>query len=203
MKKKLIICIAVGLSLALASPSFAVITLNLDPASLSDGTYSSGSPGIIPTPFGNIEFVGQIRDNADPDLSSGKVFDVDDTSKTASLTFNFPSPTIKVIDVTFNYGGNQDVITVEAWDNSSTLLDSLVNADTSNGASTGPVTLKAGAGNSIYKLSWKDPGGSGPYLYDLASLQNVSLSVIPAPGAILLGSIGVGIVGWLRRKRTL
>jgi len=33
--------------------------------------------------------------------------------------------------------------------------------------------------------------------------QEFSISLIPVPGAVILGTIGIGFVGWLRRRRTI
>lgn len=53
-------------------------------------------------------------------------------------------------------------------------------------------------GFSIFGYSYGGP------MEDRTYLDDVTLSVaIPAPGAIALGGVGVTLVGWLRRRKTL
>ncbi|MBA7567234.1 hypothetical protein ES708_08943 [subsurface metagenome] len=201
MKSKIItICIAVGISLTLATTSFAVPT-----SYLVDGD-SHTLPWVVAD--GTITFDGQISlDGGDIAFinagASGNTFDIPDDRGWAELSFDFD-----VDSAEFIYGGQLGNITVQARDSVGAVITSFFQADTYLGQPAGPVTLY---GTGIRSLYWFDTGLHNKF----AALDNILLTLpgllepihppgwIPAPGAVLLSSIGVGLVGWLRRSRTL
>lgn len=92
---------------------------------------------------------------------------------------------------------NDNDAILEAYDASNNLVASAASVGNYNDPQV--VTLTVSAPNIAYILALGDPIDK---VHDW-ELDNLQYQPIPAPGAILLGGIGVALVGWLRRRRTL
>ena len=189
MKKILMIC-ALGSILLLQAPCvFAGV--HVFP---SDDSTVVGSIGFI-----NTEEIGWFWSVSRGDLVSELFADPLPYVNQAKFDFAVPSNVL-------NSGAEVD------WDvviNGTTIGNFVITEGFTGTKSLGFSFPKIASVGGIYDVAFivtnEVSGGYGSHsiAYDGQYPHSVDLRYIPAPGAIVLGGIGLGVVNWLRRRRTL
>ncbi len=204
MKKLITICVVAGLMFTIGVPvANANVTINFEeisPANANSGflseEYASLGIHFQTTDDGSI-WAGMA--NGDPGN-----WDIDGTNGPAFLGFNGASYSLIAtfdipvydfaLDVSRSLGSSAgNVFTLDGYMYGSPVESYTVTLGPINSWSTIQLT------QIVDEVRWNGAGeGYHPY-----GVDNLNFSPIPAPGAILLGSIGVSLVGWLRRRRVL
>ena len=197
MKKFLAVCVLATLMSAGAAEAAVTLTFDELPYQSVDGLSYKGIT------FGFSMDGSPSTDAHYNAIGPGLLTYVQDSSLEGNargvLTLDFASPT-NMLEFGLALDTRRplaDAFTVELFDMTMTSLGTITE-------STDPLILWSegqfsytGAAISRAVISFNDQ-----YARRFA-IDNLTANTIPAPGAILLGSLGAGCVGWLRRRKTL
>ena len=193
MNKSTIAFLAITL-LITASPAMADFVVDIgSPASEAGYSLSSWGP-IEPTTHGG-NWGGLATDPESLDNLCRVIWDASDNDPAASLTFSCP-----IYSVSIRHLDGQADDGFDVW------VDGILWGSYTSDPATNEywtTTDFYGAPGNTLTLTATGQAWSGFNTYGQIAIDRIAANtaVIPAPGALLLGSIGVGIVGWLRRRR--
>jgi hypothetical protein len=136
-----------------------------------------------------------------PDFSGNAAYNSPYSTPGNSTIATFSSPANYVSVTMGDYDADADSLYLYAYDAASNLVGSDLFANPASSYAGHTLSVSSALSN----IAWVEFYGVGvnnnSVYWDNFSFEGAS--VIPAPSAILLGTIGTGCLGWLRRRRTL